>query len=81
MTELHVIPEERTITWRVYRSDAPAPLSQHTDASAAELAALAWAEQLGVERIVVHDCYHRTHEPAPSRSPRARGASAGESLD
>jgi hypothetical protein len=64
MTELHVIPDERTRTWRVYRSDAAAPLSQHTDATEAELAALEWAEQSGAERILVHDCYHRVHEPA-----------------
>jgi hypothetical protein len=64
MTELHVIPDERTSTWRVYRSDAPAPLSQHGSATAAELAALEWAEETGAERIFVHDCYHRTREAA-----------------
>ena len=67
MTELHVIPDERTITWRVYRSDASAPLSQHRDATEAELAAQVWAEQRGAERIVVHDCYHRTHEAIAGR--------------
>jgi hypothetical protein len=70
MTELHVIPDERTITWRVYQSDAPEPLSQHTDATAAELAAQAWAERRGAERIFIHDCYHRTHEPARSLAGR-----------
>jgi hypothetical protein len=78
MTELHVIPEERTTTWRVYRSDAPAPLSQHADATEAELAAHAWAAQRGAERIVVHDRYHRTHDAYPSVAAvmRARAEAA-----
>jgi hypothetical protein len=78
MTELHVIPEERTTTWRVYQSDASAPLSQHADATEAELAARAWAEQRGAERIFVHDRYHRTHEAFPSLAAvmRARAEAA-----
>ena len=66
MTELHVIPDEYTAAWRVCRSDTAAPLSQHTNATEAELAAQAWAERFAAERIVVYDCYHRTRELAPS---------------
>jgi hypothetical protein len=77
MTELHVIPDERT-TWRVYEAGATAPLSEHTNATDAELAALARA----AERVVVHDRYHRTHDAAPSqaglraRAERARAQDA-----
>ena len=34
MTEVHVIPDERT-TWRVYGPDAKAPLSEHASATEA----------------------------------------------
>ena len=75
MTELHVIPDERTSTWRVYQADSRAPLSQHGNATAAERAALEWAEETGAERIFVHDCYHRTHEAtAFTAALRARAA-------
>ena len=76
MTELHVIPDERT-TWRVYEAGATAPLSEHTNATDAELAALARAHARDTERVVVHDRYHRTHDAAPSqaeRRPRTRRA-------
>jgi hypothetical protein len=80
MTDLHVRPDERT-TWRVYDTEASAPLSEHTNATDAELAAQARAEDRGAERVVVHDCYHRTHDVEPSpkqrqdggRRPRASG--------
>ena len=80
MTDLHVVADERT-TWRVYEGQAPAPLSEHTNATDAELAAQARAEDRGAERVVVHDCYHRTHDVEPSpkqrqdggRRPRASG--------
>jgi uncharacterized protein DUF2188 len=58
MTEVHVIPDERT-TWRVYEADADAPLSEHTNATEAERAAQACAEDRDAERVVVHD---RTRE-------------------
>ena len=67
MTELHVIPDERT-TWRVYEAGATAPLSEHTNATDAELAALARADDRDAGRVVVHDRYHRTHDAAPSLS-------------
>ena len=66
MTEVHVIPDERT-TWRVYDGDAAAPLSEHTNATEAELAARARAE----------DRYHRTHGAAPTPA----GVAAREQLD
>jgi hypothetical protein len=73
MTDLHVMPDERT-TWRVYDTEAPAPLSEHTNATDAELAAQARAEDRGAERVVVHDCYHRTHDIDPSPKQRPDGA-------
>jgi len=60
MTDVHVIPDERT-TWRVYDGDAAVPLSEHTNATEAELAAHARAEGRDADRVVVHDRYHRTH--------------------
>ena len=77
MTEVHVIADERTV-WRVYDADAAAPLSEHTNATEAELAARAHAQDQDVERVVIHDRYNRTHEAAPAparvsaREQRAR---------
>ena len=65
MTELHVIPDERT-TWRVYDRDATAPLSEHTNATEAELAARAHAQDRDAVRVVIHDRYNRTHDAAPA---------------
>ena len=76
MTEVHVVPDERT-TWRVYDSDADAPISEHTSATEAELAAKARAADRGAQRVVVHDRYHRTHDAAPSPA----GAAARERLE
>jgi hypothetical protein len=73
MTDLHVIPDERT-TWRVFEAEAPAPLSEHTNATDAELAARARAEDRGAERVVVHDRYHRTHDAESSPRQREEGA-------
>jgi hypothetical protein len=67
MTELHVIADERS-TWRVYQEGASAPLSEHTNATDAERAALARADERDAHRVVVHDRYHRTHDAAPSQS-------------
>jgi hypothetical protein len=72
MTDLHVVPDERT-TWRVYDTEAPAPLSEHTNATDAELAAQARAADRGAARVVVHDCYHRTHDVDPSPKQRHDG--------
>src|SRR3954452_2457085 len=70
MTEVHVVPDERT-TWRVYDTDADAPISEHTNATEAELSARARAEDCDAERVVVHDRYHRTHDSAPSPAGEA----------
>jgi hypothetical protein len=78
MTELHVIPDERT-TWRVYEQGASAPMSEHTNATDAEHAALARAEERDADRVVIHDRYHRTHDAASSPArlrARARRARA-----
>ena len=75
MTEVHVIPDERTI-WRVFDDDAAAPLSEHGNATEAELAARARAEDCDADRVVVHDRYHRTHDVP--RSPV--GVAAREQL-
>jgi hypothetical protein len=73
MTEVHVIPDERS-SWRVYETDELRPLSEHVTATEAELAARGHAEDLEAERVVVHDRYHRTHDAAPLPA----GASARE---
>jgi hypothetical protein len=73
MTELHVIPDAQS-AWRVYETDSAEALSEHTSATDAELAARARAEDRAVERVVVHDRYHRTHDAAPAPA----GASARE---
>ena len=82
MTELHVVPDERAATWRLYDTDATAPLSRHTNATElsrhtnatdAEFAARAIAKARGANRIVVHDRYHRTHDaPASLAQPEVR---------
>src|SRR4051794_39546794 len=76
MTELHVIPDERS-TWRVYEDGASVPLSEHTNATDAERTALTRADERDADRVVVHDRYHRTHDAAPQPSaPRARAQRA-----
>jgi hypothetical protein len=67
MTEVHVIPDDRT-TWRVYDPEAAAPPSEHASATEAELAARALANDRDAERVVIHDRYNRTHEAAPAPS-------------
>jgi len=74
MSEVHVIPDERT--WRVHDSGAPEPDSEHTTATEAELAAKARAEDRDTQCVVIHDRYHRKHDAA--RSPA--GAAARERL-
>jgi hypothetical protein len=81
MTELHIIPDAWS-TWRVYEANTAAALSEHTNATEAELAARARAraEDRDADRVVVHDRYHRMHDaatalPAELRA-RARHARA-----
>ena len=47
---------------RVYDAGAPEPVSEHTNATEAELAATARAEDRDAQRVVVNDRYHRTHD-------------------
>jgi hypothetical protein len=56
---LHVEPDAAG-RWSVRREGDPAPLSRHTNATAAQLAARALAGQDG--RIVTRDRYGRVHE-------------------
>ena len=68
MTELHVIPDERT-TWRVYEAGATAALSEHTSATDAELAALA--------RIAPPNAsWSMTATTAPTTPPRPKPSCA-----
>ncbi len=76
MSEVHVIPDERS-TWRVYDADAAEPVSEHTNATEAEVAAKARAQDRDAERVVVHDRYHRTHDVVPSPA----GVAARERLE
>jgi uncharacterized protein DUF2188 len=75
VTEVHVIPDERT-AWRVYDRDADAPLSEHTSATEAELAAQALAQDRDADRVVVHDRYNRTRDAAPSPAGCRHASSA-----
>ena len=58
---LHVVPDARG-RWRVLEDASEVPLSEHTSATAAELAAWRHADLHGeAESILVHDRYGRTH--------------------
>jgi hypothetical protein len=61
MSEVHVIPDDRT-TWRVYDAGAREAVSEHTNATEAELA----AQEHGADRVVVHDRYRRTRDAPTS---------------
>ena len=74
MSELHVIPDQRT-TWRIHEADAPVLLSEHTNATEAELVAKRPAGARGAERVVVHDRYHRPPDRALA-GPRANARRA-----
>jgi hypothetical protein len=75
MSEVHVIPDGRT-TWHVFDAGAREAVSEHTNATDAELA----AQEHGADRVVVHDRYHRTHDAPISlvgaRAMRARALDA-----
>jgi len=73
MTELHIIPDAWS-TWRVYEANTAAALSEHTNATEAELAARARAEDPDTGRVVVHDRYHRTHDAARASPAEFRAA-------
>jgi hypothetical protein len=59
---VHVIPVDRTGMWRVQDGESRVTISEHVCENDAERAARLRALDRGVERIVVHDRYHRTHE-------------------
>jgi Uncharacterized protein conserved in bacteria (DUF2188) len=71
MSEVHIIPDD-LMTWRVFDAGAPAPVSEHTSATDAELAARKHAEDYGADRVVIHD---RTYDDAAA-SPVGPGARA-----
>jgi Uncharacterized protein conserved in bacteria (DUF2188) len=62
MPELHVVPDERTATWRVLDGEHAEPRSEHATATDAESAARGQAEADRVERIIIHDRYTRTRQ-------------------
>jgi hypothetical protein len=62
--EVHVIPVDRTGMWRVQDGEPRATISEHLSENDAERAARIRARARGLERIVVHDRYHRTRELA-----------------
>ena len=61
MSEVRVVADQRS-TWRVYDAGVPVAVSEHSNATEAEFAARERAEDLGADRVVVHDRYHRTHD-------------------
>jgi hypothetical protein len=70
MTMLHVVPDERG-RWRVFEDASHVVLSEHTSATAAEIAAWRHARSRGADSIVLHDRYGRTHPVAAHGRQRA----------
>jgi hypothetical protein len=68
--DLHVVPEPRAGTWRVYGAGTSTPMCERTTEIDAEAAAQRFAQTTGALRVVIHDRYHRTHLSAA----RGRGA-------
>jgi len=64
---VHVIPVDRTAMWRVQDGASRATISEHVSETDAERAACVRARARGVDRIVVHDRYHRTRELTAAR--------------
>jgi anti-sigma regulatory factor (Ser/Thr protein kinase) len=62
---VHVIPEPRTATWRVYVDADAEAVSEHTSETEAESAARAQLRTRGTSSIVIHDRYHRTRTATP----------------
>jgi len=69
MTMLHVVPDARG-RWRVFDDASPDSLSEHTSASAAEVAARRHARARGAQSILLHDRYGRTHTMRGLDRPR-----------
>jgi Uncharacterized protein conserved in bacteria (DUF2188) len=59
LLELHVLPDERSGTWRVGVDPARPALSSHASATDAQRAARRLAEEGGARRIHLHDRYRR----------------------
>ena len=77
MTMLHVTSDERGL-WRVFEDASPVPLSEHTNATAAELAAWRLAGARHAESVVLHDRYGRAHAlPRRAPQPTSQGRPAG----
>jgi hypothetical protein len=71
MAMLHVMCDELG-HWRVFKNVTAAPLSEHSNATDAELAAWRHAGAFGADAILVHDRYGRTHESTRCLRSRAR---------
>jgi anti-sigma regulatory factor (Ser/Thr protein kinase) len=63
--DVHVVPEPRTATWRVYVDADTEAVSEHTSETEAESAARAELRTRGTSTIVIHDRYHRTRAATP----------------
>jgi hypothetical protein len=63
--DVHVVPEPRTATWRVYLDADTEAVSEHTSETEAESAARAQLRTRDTSTIVIHDRYHRTRAAAP----------------
>ena len=57
---LHVVSDARG-RWRVLEEGSREPLSEHTTATDAEIAAQRHARARGAEAVLLHDRYGRTH--------------------
>jgi hypothetical protein len=68
MATLHVVCDERG-RWRVVEETAPAPLSEHSSATEAEIAARRHARSKGADAILLHDRYGRTRRLTGPPSP------------
>jgi Uncharacterized protein conserved in bacteria (DUF2188) len=62
VTTLHVVPDNRG-NWRVFDETRQGPLSQHSTATDAEVAALSHGGARGDDDVLVHDRYGRTRAP------------------
>jgi hypothetical protein len=60
MTMLHVVSDDRG-RWRVLEDASSVPLSEHSSATEAEIAARRHARARGAEAVLLHDRYSRTH--------------------
>jgi hypothetical protein len=61
---IHVRPTNLGL-WTVQPDELDTPLSQHTNETEAELAALEQAAALEDATVIVHDCYMRVHVVDP----------------